>query len=134
MAEAAYAVASDAPTQTLVRDVLREAIVENDSLRQLWRETLTSPEAMKVFDAIGRDIEPVAREVGDVILGTADGGISEGLTRVLRSQVLGRDRRWIVARESGEQTAMPTPATLKPATNPRFATAPSTSWAHDRRF
>lgn len=113
LADALSSVQNDPATRRLVQTVLRESIAENQSLRRVWSDALTSPEAMRIIDRAGRDLEPIVRQIGDVILGSADGGLSEGLTRVLRNQVLNRDRRWIMARDGtrdGTSDRSPRPA------------------------
>lgn len=96
LGRAASTMVNDPATRRLVQTVLRESVAENRELRRVWSDALTSPEALAIFDRAGQELEPIVRRIGDTILGTADGGISEGLTRVLRNQVLGRDRRWIM--------------------------------------
>ncbi len=49
----------------------------------------------------GDRIEPVVRKIGDDLFGSEDLGIDPNFARVLRSQILRKDRRWIVARRTG---------------------------------
>jgi hypothetical protein len=51
-------------------------------------------------------LEPVVRSIGDEIFGTRDGGIDPDFARVLRNQILGKDRRWVVAKLVPPQTAV----------------------------
>lgn len=101
LSDAAMTMVNDSATRQLAEVVLREAIAENQPLRRLWIDAVRSPEATRLIRQTASDIEPMIRQIGDTILGTAQGGISPGLTRVLRNQVLGRDRRWIVASPAG---------------------------------
>jgi hypothetical protein len=42
-------------------------------------------------------LEPVIRQIGDDLFGNETQGINPDFARVLRNQILGKDRRWIVA-------------------------------------
>jgi hypothetical protein len=90
-------IAADAQVQALVRKILRESFVENAALREVWTRVWTSEEARAAFDMAGDRLEPVARKIGDDLFGTREGGINPNFARVLRNQILGKDRRWIVA-------------------------------------
>ena len=64
----------------------------------------TSGPAKKVsgaFDIAGDRLEPVVRQIGDEIFGSEKDGINPDFARVLRSQILRKDRRWIVAWHTG---------------------------------
>jgi hypothetical protein len=41
-------------------------------------------------------LEPVVRQIGDDLFGSQEEGINPDFARVLRNQILGKDRRWIV--------------------------------------
>ncbi|MCH2202590.1 MAG: hypothetical protein MK102_11515, partial [Fuerstiella sp.] len=41
-------------------------------------------------------LETMVRSIGDLIFGTRDKGITSEFSRVLRSQILRKDRRWFV--------------------------------------
>ena len=41
-------------------------------------------------------MEPVVRQIGDMIFGSREQGITVEFSRVLRSQILTKDRRWFV--------------------------------------
>ena len=45
----------------------------------------------------GDRLEPVIRKIGDDLIGSRELGINPNFARVLRSQILGKDRQWIVA-------------------------------------
>jgi hypothetical protein len=97
LGEAANAIAGDEQTKRLVKAILRESLVDNHKLREVWTTSMASPEAKSAFDLIGKRMEPVVRKIGDELFGTPQTGISPGFARVLRNQVLGHDRSWIVA-------------------------------------
>ena len=61
--------------------------------RGIWN----SDQARKAFDLAGDKLEPVIRKIGDDLIGSRELGINPNFARVLRSQILGKDRQWIVA-------------------------------------
>jgi hypothetical protein len=92
--------------------MLKETLVENDRLREVWNGVWTSDEASHAFDLAGERIEPIVREIGYDLLGTEEGGINPNFARVLREQILGKDLRWIVA-ERLEQSSLASTKTIE---------------------
>ena len=97
LAAVAISIASDPEAIRLFRDILRESIVDNPQLRQVWRQVWESDQAQSALDLAGQRLEPVVRQIGDDLFGTREEGINPDFARVLRNQILGKDRRWIVA-------------------------------------
>jgi hypothetical protein len=97
LAEVVNLVASDPETRDLVRVILKETLVENERLKEVWNDVWSSDEARHAFDLAGERFEPIAREIGYDLLGTEEGGINPNFARILREQILGKDLRWIVA-------------------------------------
>ena len=97
LADAASQVAADPQTRQLVRELLKETLVENDRLRQVWGSVWSGDEARSALELAGDRLEPVVRQIGDDLFGTPEQGINPNFARVLRNQILGKDRRWIVA-------------------------------------
>lgn len=113
---AAAEIAADAQVQALVREILKETFVDNAKLRDVWTRVWTSDEARAAFDMAGDRLEPVARSIGDDLFGTREGGINPNFARVLRNQILGKDRRWITATpKNSTSNFLPT---IQPATRP----------------
>jgi hypothetical protein len=94
---AADSIASDEKARALVQTVLREAILENVELRNVWRDVWTSDDAKQVLEEAGRTIEPLIRQIGDELMGTPEQGIEPGFARLLRNQILQKDARWVIA-------------------------------------
>lgn len=88
---------ADPQLQALVMKMLREAVVENSKLHQVWMDHWKSPAAQAAFELTGERLEPMIRRIGEEILGTPEGGIEPGLARVLRNQILQKDKSWLVA-------------------------------------
>lgn len=96
--ELADRLAEDQEARTLLKQTLREALVDNEDLRQRWASIWNSPTAKRAVREAGKKIEPTIRQIGDDLLGTPERGIDPRFARVLRNQILGKDRRWLVAR------------------------------------
>ncbi len=90
-------ISADPETRELVQVILRESILENDDLRKIWSEVWRTNEARAALDLAGDRLEPMVRQIGDDLFGSPEEGINPDFARVLRSQVLGKDRRWLVA-------------------------------------
>ena len=67
--------------------------MEKDSWKDIW----SSDQAQQAFELAGDRLEPVIRKIGDDLIGSREQGINPNFARVLRSQILGKDRQWIVA-------------------------------------
>lgn len=89
--------AADKPFQDLMKTVVREAVIDNKELHQIWARNFKSDQAKAAIRLAGERFEPVVREIGDDLFGTREGGIDPDFARVLRNQILGKDKRWIVA-------------------------------------
>ena len=112
LADVADAIASDEQTQLLVRDLLNESIIENERLRVTWDEIWSSEEARRALDLAGDRLEPVVRQIGDDLFGNEKVGIDPDFARVLRNQILRKDRRWIVAVPAATPTSASTVISL----------------------
>jgi hypothetical protein len=88
-------VATDPQARDLFRMILRETIVDNQGLRQTWVDIWSSPAAKARLQRVGQRLEPILRELGDELMGTREGGIEPGFARVLRNQILNKDKSWI---------------------------------------
>lgn len=95
-------IAKDKELQAIVTMILRESIVDNKELRRVWLDNWQSEEAKAAFRLAGDRLEPVVREIGDELFGTRESGISPSFARVLRNQILGKDKRWLVALPNAE--------------------------------
>jgi hypothetical protein len=119
LATIASEVADDPESRKLAHVILKESILENEPLKEIWREVWTTNEARAAWDLAGERLEPVVRKIADDLFGTQSEGINPDFARVLRNQVLGKDRRWLVAQGESEnpelvihqaETTMPYPA------------------------
>ncbi len=105
-------VATDAQFQKIIWDVVQEAFLNNQTLRASLQDYWASPEVRDALEVASSRFEPTAREIGNTLFGTREGGITPEFSRVLRAQILLKDRRWFV---------------VVPASNHRAAQVPSES-------
>ena len=89
-------VVSDPELQAIIWDVLQETLVENESLRTSLREYWKSADVQDALLLASARFEPTARAIGDTIFGNRETGITPEFSRVLRTQILMKDRRWLV--------------------------------------
>tara|TARA_R110002073_G_scaffold15104_5_gene60258 strand:- start:6467 stop:7777 length:1311 start_codon:yes stop_codon:yes gene_type:complete len=97
LADVASDIAQDPEAQQLVKVILKETLVDNQRLHQVWSDVWQSDEARRAIDMASRRMEPVLRQIGDELFGTQDEGIDPEFALVLRNQIFGKDRRWIIA-------------------------------------
>lgn len=89
-------VAEDPELHRLVWNVVRQAVVENETLRQELDFHMKRHETRSAMRIAGNRLEPVVREIGDMIFGSREKGITPEFSRILRAQILTKDRRWFV--------------------------------------
>lgn len=97
LTDVAVVIANDPEAKKLVRQILKESLVDNQRLKDSWKEVWRSDEARQALDLAADRLEPVIRKIGDDLIGSRELGINPNFARVLRSQILGKDRQWIVA-------------------------------------
>jgi hypothetical protein len=89
-------VAEDPELQRVLNDILRDVVVKNPRLWKTVRQNLSSSEAQDVLRLTGNRLEPTVRRIGDLVLGTREGGLTPEFTRVLRQEILLKDRHGII--------------------------------------
>lgn len=94
------AVLHDRELQHQLRLVFQETILDNprfqDAMWELWR----SPQLAEAIEKLSVFVGPLLSRVGEAVLGSRGGGITPEFARVLRTQILEKDRRWFLI-ESG---------------------------------
>jgi hypothetical protein len=90
----------DRELQHQLRLVFQETILDNprfqDAMWELWR----SPQLAEAIEKLSVFVGPLLSRVGEAVLGSRGGGITPEFARVLRTQILEKDRRWFLI-ESG---------------------------------
>ena len=89
-------VLEDPELKRLLWRIVRRTAVDNPRFRQAFRDTWTGPEARLLVSRTSQRFEPTVRRIGELLIGTPEGGITPEFAAVLRNQVLGKDRRWLV--------------------------------------
>ena len=89
-------VAEDPELHRLIAAVVREAVVENETLRNALEDHMKNQQTKTVMKMAGDRMEPMVRDIGDMIFGSREKGITPEFSRILRSQILKKDRRWFV--------------------------------------
>ncbi|KLU05285.1 hypothetical protein RISK_002648 [Rhodopirellula islandica] len=118
LGKVALQIVQDDEARDLLRTIVMEAVVDNDRLRQVWVDVWTSPEAREKLRTAGDRLEPIIREIGDEVMGTHRDGIEPGFARVLRNQILGKDKVWLTLKNEPRLGADPSqPITLRVATD-----------------
>ncbi len=105
-------VIEDPEVQQLAWEIIQEVVVENPRMHAVLERQWKSKEAERAFRIAAARLEPTAVRIGELLLGTPDGGITPEFARVLRNQVLRKDQRWLVL-EPG--SACPTATAELPA-------------------
>ena len=89
-------VADDPELKQLIWSIVRAAVIENETLRVELDRYMKDHETRLAMKNAGSRLEPVVRDIADMIFGSREGGITPEFSRVLRAQILTKDRRWFV--------------------------------------
>jgi hypothetical protein len=95
----------DPQVQSLMGQVAREVLLDNEAVGEAISRGFERPAVQGAVQEVLSQWEPVAVSVVQKIWSDPAGDISPDLARVLRSHVLGKDRRWLVLSDEGEKTA-----------------------------
>lgn len=88
----------DAELRTVLSDCLHHAILDNKELQNALRTALKSKQAEALAEQFEASFQPLADEIGAELFGSQESGLTPELVAVLRSQILGKDKRWLVVR------------------------------------
>ena len=101
--ESLHSTATDSQIRELTWSVFRDAFLTNPAVHQALQNSLDSTDAREAIRLAGVAFEPAVRDIGDAIFGNREDGISAEFSRVMRLQILLKDRRWlqVVPRSSG---------------------------------
>ena len=86
--------------------IVQDAVINNQTLRTTMREYWASEEVQSAMNAATANFESTARTIGDTIFGSREGGVTPEFARVLRTQILMKDRRWFVITSKPTTTAL----------------------------
>ncbi len=100
-------ITSDPELQAIIWSVVQEAILQNNTLKTSLSDYWKSDEVQDALQVANIRFEPTARAIGDTIFGNREKGITPEFSRVLRSQILLKDRRWLVVVPVTSESAAP---------------------------
>lgn len=89
-------VVEDPQLQEILWKIIREASIENQHLRREIDDWLASRATRAAMRIASDGMELMVRGVGDLVFGTREGGVTPEFARILRSQILRKDRRWFM--------------------------------------
>ena len=90
----------DRELQREIRLIFQELILDNPRFHRAMERRWRSPEMKLAIDRLTHLLAPFFKRVTEVVFGTRGGGITPEFARVLRTQVLEKDRRWLLLEAS----------------------------------
>lgn len=93
---------NDEEVKSLVQKIFKNAIVDNEKLKQSIESTWRSDSALAAMRIANRRLEPTVTEIGKALFGSPTDGITPEFARVLRNRVLHKDERWLVLKTNTE--------------------------------
>ena len=96
---------NDKELRQVLMVIMREVFVDNPRLKQTMDKHWKSDRARQAFQLAADRLEPTVRRIGDQLFGSRETGISPEFARVLRNQILGKDKRWFVLEKSANANA-----------------------------
>ncbi|MBN1441972.1 MAG: hypothetical protein JXA90_04640 [Planctomycetes bacterium] len=88
----------DPDLHRLAEVLVREVFIENPGFRESMRRWWESPRVRRARRIVSERFETTVRGIGDILLGTREEGITPEFTRLLRAQILQKDRRRVILR------------------------------------
>ncbi|MEQ8791174.1 MAG: hypothetical protein RIC55_33235 [Pirellulaceae bacterium] len=111
-------VLDDPELRQLVWEIIEEVIVNNPRLHEVLQRHWTGPEAQAAFRLAGERLQPTVQRIGEMVIGSQAEGMTPEFARVLRAQVLYKDRRWLVLETGGGGRAADDAMSAPPRTLP----------------
>ena len=68
----------------------------NPRLRAVLEKHWRGPQAEQAFLLASQRLEPAVHQIGQILFGTPETGVTPEFARVLRNRILRKDRRWLV--------------------------------------
>lgn len=89
-------VANDPELQRIIWQIIREVIIDNPRLKTVFKTHWESDRAKQAFRLTAARLEPSVTRIGRIIAGSRDESLTPEFTRILRNQVLNKDKTWLV--------------------------------------
>lgn len=91
---------NDDEVKGLVKKIFKNAIVDNQKLKQSIETTWRSDSAMAAMRIANDRLQPTVTEIGKALFGSPRTGITPEFARVLRNRVLHKDERWLILKST----------------------------------
>jgi hypothetical protein len=98
-------VAGDPESQRIVWEILREATADNARVRAVLEGHWRSERTQAAIQRAAQPLEPTIERIGALLFGTPQGGVTPEFARVLRNQILLKDRRWLMLAAQDAETS-----------------------------
>lgn len=89
-------VARDEDLRQLVAEILREVIIDNPRLRDVWISAWNSNEMHELMAKVNDRLGPTVTKIGESLFGNPRTAITPEFSRVLRNRVMFKDLRFLV--------------------------------------
>ena len=89
-------ISNDPKFRELVTSIFREALVENQRLKNTLREKWQTPSAQAAMARANQSLDPTVTKIGATLFGSTHTAITPEFARVLRNKVLHKDERWLM--------------------------------------
>jgi hypothetical protein len=99
-------VVDDPELRKVVWKIINEVVVENPRLRESMKHIWTSDEARDALRLASERTEPAVQNIGRLLFGSPDAGITPEFARVLRNRILNKDKRWFEVVSSTDGTRL----------------------------
>lgn len=96
---------ADPEFQHELRLIFQEVVLDNPRFHSIMIKRWQSAETTEAINKLSIFMGPLLSRLGDAILGTRGGGITPEFARVLRTQILEKDRRWFLVQPGQKQAA-----------------------------
>lgn len=90
----------DPEMQTLIMQILREAILENAELNRFLAEVWDRSDLQAVLALTDARLEPTVVNIGEEVFGSPYDGVTPEFARILRNKILLKDQRWFILNQS----------------------------------
>ena len=95
-------VMNDTEIHAIVWRVFRDVIVDNERLHKAVEDSWKTPEAKYALKITGAKLQPYVTDIGRLLFGTPEDGVTPEFASVLRNRILQKDKRWLVVNSTAE--------------------------------
>ena len=96
----------DEELRGVVWTIINEVVIDNPRLRESMTAVWTSDEARDALQLASERVEPAVQQIGQLLFGSPEEGITPEFARVLRNRILNKDQRWFEVVASQDDHAL----------------------------